>query len=224
LMPFAGPMSAGAAERVGRVGRSVAFASASLIAATQELRDSARSFATPPVIMAAQAGPVAALGSSPSGPAMSHVNTTRVPSSRPRRRTRVIVLAAAISMGAVGVGLIAAVAVARSARNRAATVASATSAGPEQIPVDLPPAIDPLPPATYHAPDEPAVASSASVSSASALAPVAVAPLGVKHAGANDAGPRTAAVAASASAAAAMPASSSAPKLAPATTASSRFD
>jgi hypothetical protein len=213
-------MSAGADERVGRVGRSVAVASANLIAATSKARESGRHLAgalDPPFgVPLALGGLVpAAAGSAPSAPELAHAHTSPMHDARAARPTRngLVLAMAAVATLALAGGIIAAVLVGRG-REREATGPSAGVASTTSVQLDLPPVIDPPPPPTYRPTDEPQ-----SVTSSPASAAVTPPPVVAKRAG--DAGMRTAAPP-SASAAPADVKTAEPPKAA--ATASSRFD
>ena len=211
LMPFAGPLSAGAAERVGRVGRSVANASATLIAERESGRTTIDP--TPQGLRRPQAVAAAAQNIAPSAPEMAHASTMRFANGAPPRpnRTGLVVLLAAVATVVLG-GAAAAWILARGHDKTSVTTPTGASSVAPAMPLDLPPAIDPLPPATYHAPSEPPSAEP------SASPP----PLTTTKRGADAGLHRPPSVAASSSSIAPPSVAPTPPK--PAATASSRFD
>jgi serine/threonine-protein kinase len=153
LSPFASAGSAGAAERVARVGRTVANASEKNIAAAQRLQDSSPHLIVPSTLRSA-GSEVPAFAVAPSGSELGLANTTRLDvtheAARGRRRVLLIALVAAASVIAGG-GVFFALqqssppgnANAESQASSRVTTATAAIAEPP------PPAIDPAPPATY---------------------------------------------------------------------------
>ena len=226
LMPFAGPLSAGAAERVSRVGRSVAFASASLIAV--RTGESSASFLRPSALALAGVGPtliapVSAPGSAPSAPEMVHAHTTAAnvdPRFRaaPSRLGRALAIAFAATLligGVTAAALILIPKLGRVAAGPSGAVSIASSPS-----VDMPPSTDLLPPPTT----TPLLPGPVSITGAAASVSTTAAK---RTADAGAPGHRPGAPAAASAAASARPAptASAAPTAPqPATTASSRFD
>jgi serine/threonine-protein kinase len=219
LMPFAGPMSVGAAERVGRVGRSVAFASATLIAAASA-RESTASLARPKGLVISPDPP----GSAPSAPELAHARTTAfaeppVPGARPRGRLGLVFGLVAAAMVVIGGSLTAVSLMAKRHRTEAGpSVAATAGASGVALAVDLSPAAE-APPSSAQTAATAAPSPLPAAVTLSAASTTAV----KRDAGAPAARPRVGASSAtSASAASAAP-----PTVAPtrpAATASSRFD
>jgi eukaryotic-like serine/threonine-protein kinase len=139
LVPFASPLSAGAAERVARVGRTVATASANLHAQ----RESAPSLpgslgsGSDATVMAPHA-----LGSGPSSPELAHSNTTQLRGPRPPGTSaRVLLVAAAVLSLVVALGAAAAL------RARRAPDPGQVAAG-GAVPSATAPTLDTPPPVT----------------------------------------------------------------------------
>lgn len=161
LMPFAGPMSAGAAERVARVGRSVAFASASLIAE----RESSRAVDVAPLAQAGDAHPLgtgsrpmaaatlpAPAGSGPSSPELAHSNTTQMgmpTRPRPARGGTTMLVAALAPVLVVGVATAAFLALRHPEQSKTddgrSSLGGATSVTSGVAPVEPPPPAVELP-------------------------------------------------------------------------------
>jgi serine/threonine-protein kinase len=161
LAPFASALSAGAAERVERVGRNIADASERNIA----MRESSPNFGLAPP----QALPVPVGAAVPgSAPELAHAHTTRMrPTAlEPRRsRTALIVAAAALGTLVIGGGTAFAVIAARERH-----VASVTTTGAADTASTTAARNEAPPPATSDPPPAPALEPAPSASSASSAA------------------------------------------------------
>ena len=221
LSPFTSDASTGAADRVARVGSSVALNSERNIAAAQRLRESSPRIVMPSTLRSV-GSEVPAFAVAPSGSELGLANTARLDgfTEATAKRRRTLAVAGLAAVLAVVVGTATTLVLKSSAKGGAeglggAASTSKTSAITEPPP---PPAIDALPPATYRepSPEPPAVSASAGlVSAPSSKRPPDARP------GATGAliGARPHA---SASAPAASPPAPLPPQ--PATTASSRYD
>ena len=221
LAPFASALSAGAAERVARVGKNIAVSSERNFAAVARARETAPSTDGPRTLVS--------VGVAPSAPEMVHAHTLPAlgpavtEAAPPRSRARLLAVLAALATIVTGGTTAAAVLLTRghgaAAAVDAGSVSTTTSAS---LGVDLPPAaIDPAPPATWREPlgDPPPSSAPAAGSTAAPPAPaVSAAGLG-KRPGSKGAG--------SGGGAGAHPSATPLPSAAPvrpATTASSRYD
>ena len=219
LAPFASSASAGAADRIARVGKSVALTSERNIAALQKLQES-----SPRIVMSSAqrsvGSEVPAFAVAPSASELGLANTTRLEKKdgeaiggprRPRGVVGLISVAAAI---VVGVGTM--LALKASARRDGATDSrvGASPSSPTSVIVEPPlPALDPPAPSAYLEPRVDRPASSASV------APVAKRPIAA-HPGP----PSGVRAPASGVVRPAVPATPKTDAPQPATTASSRYD
>ena len=228
LAPFASPLSAGAAERVARVGRNVAVTTERNIAAIERARES-----SPNLIMPAPA-------IAPSAPELAHAHTMPVGApmlsvGAPRsNRSMVVAVVAAIATIVIGGSTAAAVMLVRVGNQAATHDGGVTTATSSNLAVDLPPAaIDPAPPATWREPSaEPSAATSAT--SATSASPSSVVGGGGSASSGSTSGTSLAkhpgsrgASGASSGGSGVKPAISAVPSaepVRPATTASSRYD
>ena len=172
LSPFASAASAGAADRVARVGKSVANTSERNIAALQKLQESSPLIVLPGTLRSAPSE-VPAFAVAPSGSELGLANTTRLDpageASVGRRRPVVIALISVAASIVVGVGTMLALE-ARAHRGGGAETRLGTSASPTAAIVEPPPAvIDPPLPVIHREPpvDPPA----GSVSGSASVAP-----------------------------------------------------
>ncbi len=213
LAPFGSALSAGAAERIARVGKNVAGASERHIA--ERARESSPDLLGPGA--RAGAGAPAALGSGPSAPELAHANTTRMGppdfTVAPGRggRTKVVAVVAALATLVIASATVAAFLFVRS-RNHATSpdepVASSTAT---TAAMDLPPPALDLPPSATSTATEPPIASAGPPSPSASV---------TKHAG-----PRVPGKAAPPGGSSSIPSLvRSAEPVRPATTASSRYD
>ena len=212
LAPFASSASVGAADRVARVGKSVAITSERNIAAIQKLQESSPRIMMPSTPRSA-GSEVPAFAVAPSGSELGLANTMRLDpngeATAGRRRRFVVALISAAAAIIVGIGTMLTLK-APSGNDRGPHVGA--SASSPTFAIDAPPpAIDPPPPATYREPpvDPPAASASG-------------APAGKRPADARP-GPQLGARApASTRTSVSAPRTPDAPP--PATTASSRYD
>jgi serine/threonine-protein kinase len=208
LAPFGSPMSAGAAERVARVGHNIAYASERNIA----LRESS---------------PDLKLGVAPSAPELAHASTTRVdPARASRSRTALVVAVAAVATVVIGGGTAAAL------MRRERTVANVTTTGAPgassgaspSVANDVPPTATDVPAPSTAALAPLPVASVASVAAVASGASVASSAAGASVASGAKRPPLRPVTKASASARPAISAAPVAEPPRPAATASSRYD
>jgi serine/threonine protein kinase len=211
LAPFASSLSAGAAERVARVGKNTAIASERNIAAVERARESS---------------PELKVAIAPSSPELAHANTTRfaAPSVLGEGwRSRALLAAVIGTVATVVIGGATAGAVifvlerSHAANQHGVTTTTTAQTTSPSVGADLPPpAIDPLPPATGAEPsNEGTPATTSSVASSPSAALLAKRPGLRPTKGASSAG------------GSAAPAGSTVPSaqpVRPATTASSRYD
>jgi serine/threonine protein kinase len=217
LAPFSSHLSAGAAERVARVGKNIAESSERNIA----MRESAPDYG----LASAQAVAVPAGSAVPgSAPELAHAHTTRMDPPGPgerRRRTGVVMVGAALATVVLGGGTAAAVIMVRERHATSATTTAATATSTStaaNAPGDPPPPPVELPVAKGV---EPSVAASSSAPAASsASSPTSSAASGVKRSTAGAHAP----VRPPASSRPAISAAPTAEPPRPATTASSRYD
>jgi len=212
LAPFASSLSAGAAERVARVGRNIAVTSERNIAAVGRARESSPDIA-------------------PSAPELSHANTMPVGAlgapgaARSGSRAIMVAVVAAIATIVIGGSTAAAFIFVRGRNHGASLDAGATLATSSSAATDLPAAaIDPAPPATWREP--PAEPSSATSAAGGGLVVAGGAPSSTASPG-SSVPKRPGSKGASSGAANVHPAASAVPStepVRPATTASSRYD